>query len=256
VTLSSDSLQLERVSKAGKSMSKFLYSLLSGLKVCASRVTATVGMAGWDYCYVWPEKLANNLSLGISFLWRFWQWSQVFLWQVILFLYRTCLKSQFQKRGKHWAASLLTAPCLPFPVSPLPLRASSPAISQPIWDPLNFWFSQLPNLSPKLCQLSWPPKNHRMTWFGKDLKDHTVPTPFYGQGCPSLDQATRGSIQPGLENLQGWGIHSLSRKWLSPPLWLVAVIPYAVPPNASVLLLLLIADDCVTHLPATFECGI
>lgn len=68
VTLSSDSLQLEHVSKAGKSMSKFLYSLLSGLKVCASRVTATVGMAGWDYCYVWPEKLANNLSLGISFL--------------------------------------------------------------------------------------------------------------------------------------------------------------------------------------------
>lgn len=37
--------------------------------------------------------------------------------------------------------SSLQLPKLPFPESPLPQRASSPAISHPTWDPLIFWFS-------------------------------------------------------------------------------------------------------------------
>jgi len=38
--------------------------------------------------------------------------------------------------------------------------------------------------------------------------------PCHRQGCQPphliLDQAAQGSIQPGFEHLQGWGIHSLS----------------------------------------------
>jgi len=53
-----------------------------------------------------------------------------------------------------------------------------------------------------------------MAWVGRDLKDHQAPTPCHMQGCrPSyltLDQAAQGPIQPGLECLQGWGIHGLS----------------------------------------------
>ena len=59
---------------------------------------------------LWPEKSANNLSLGNCFFWRFWQWSQVFLWQVILFLYKACLKSRFPEHGQNWVVSFLTAP--------------------------------------------------------------------------------------------------------------------------------------------------
>ena len=33
--------------------------------------------------------------------------------------------------------------------------------------------------------------------------------PCYVQGCQPLDQAAQSHIQPGLECLQGWGIHSL-----------------------------------------------
>lgn len=65
---------------------------------------------GWIIAMLWPKKSANNLSLGNCFFWRFWQWSQVFLWQVILFLYKACLKSRFPERGQHWAVSFLTAP--------------------------------------------------------------------------------------------------------------------------------------------------
>ena len=33
--------------------------------------------------------------------------------------------------------------------------------------------------------------------------------PCYVQGCQPLDRAAQSHIQPGLECLQGWGIHSL-----------------------------------------------
>jgi len=53
-----------------------------------------------------------------------------------------------------------------------------------------------------------------MAWVGRDLKDHEAPTPCHRQGLQPpylmLDQAAQGPIQPGLEHLQGWGIHSLS----------------------------------------------
>ena len=44
-----------------------------------------------------------------------------------------------------------------------------------------------------------------MAGVGKDLKDHPVPAPCHGQGCPPPAQAAQGPIQPGFECLQGWG---------------------------------------------------
>jgi len=53
---------------------------------------------------------------------------------------------------------------------------------------------------------------HRMAWVGKDHNAHPVPTPCYVQGRQPADQAAQSHIQPGLECLQGWGIHSLLRQ--------------------------------------------
>jgi len=54
------------------------------------------------------------------------------------------------------------------------------------------------------------PQNPRMVWVGRDLKDHPVPAPCHEQGCHSPALAAEGSIQPGLEYFQGWGVHSFS----------------------------------------------
>ena len=48
-----------------------------------------------------------------------------------------------------------------------------------------------------------------MAWVEKDHSDRLVSTPCYVQGCQPPDQAAQSHIQPGLECLQGWGIHSL-----------------------------------------------
>ena len=48
-----------------------------------------------------------------------------------------------------------------------------------------------------------------MAWVEKDHNTHAVPTPCYVQGRHPADQAAQSHIQPGLECLQGWGIHSL-----------------------------------------------
>ena len=48
-----------------------------------------------------------------------------------------------------------------------------------------------------------------MAWVEKDHNAHPVPTPCYVQGRQPADQAAQSHIQPGLECLQGWGIHSL-----------------------------------------------
>ena len=53
------------------------------------------------------------------------------------------------------------------------------------------------------------PQNHRMAWVEKDHNAHPVPTPCCVQGRQRVDQAAQSHIQPGLECLQGWGIHSL-----------------------------------------------
>ena len=50
---------------------------------------------------------------------------------------------------------------------------------------------------------------HRMAWVEKDHNAHPVPTPCYVQGRQPADQAAQSHMQPGLECLQGWGIHSL-----------------------------------------------
>jgi len=55
-------------------------------------------------------------------------------------------------------------------------------------------------------------QNHRMAWVGKDHNAHPVPIPCYVQGHQPADQAAQSHIQPGLECLQGWGIHSLLRQ--------------------------------------------
>jgi len=48
-----------------------------------------------------------------------------------------------------------------------------------------------------------------MAWVEKDHNEHCVPTPCYVQGHQPADQAAQSHNQPGLECLQGWGIHSL-----------------------------------------------
>ena len=48
-----------------------------------------------------------------------------------------------------------------------------------------------------------------MAWVEKDHSDHAVPTPCYVQGRQPPDQAAQSHTQPGLECLQGWGIHNL-----------------------------------------------
>ena len=48
-----------------------------------------------------------------------------------------------------------------------------------------------------------------MAWIEKDHSAHPVPTPCYVQGRQPAAQAAQSHIQPGLECLQGWGIHSL-----------------------------------------------
>jgi len=58
-----------------------------------------------------------------------------------------------------------------------------------------------------------------MAWVGRDLKDHQPPTPcchrqHHHPPHLILDQAGQGSIQPGLEHLQGRGRHSLSGQLL------------------------------------------
>jgi len=48
-----------------------------------------------------------------------------------------------------------------------------------------------------------------MAWVAKDHNAHPVPTPCCVQGHQPADQAAQSHIQPGLECLQGWGMHSL-----------------------------------------------
>ena len=61
-----------------------------------------------------------------------------------------------------------------------------------------------------LGQVAFCSKNHhRMAWVEKDHNDHLVPTPCYMQRCQPPDQAAQSHIQPGLECIQEWGIHSL-----------------------------------------------
>ena len=61
-----------------------------------------------------------------------------------------------------------------------------------------------------------------MAWVGRDLKDHESPTPpCHRQGHQPphliLDQTVQGPIQPGLEHLQGQGIHNLSEQPVPAP---------------------------------------
>ena len=51
--------------------------------------------------------------------------------------------------------------------------------------------------------------SHRMAWVEKDHNAHPVPTPCYVHSHQPAAQAAQSHIQPGLECLQGWGIHSL-----------------------------------------------
>ena len=48
-----------------------------------------------------------------------------------------------------------------------------------------------------------------MAWIEKDHNDHLLSTSCCMKGHQPADQAAQSHIQPGLECLQGWGIHSL-----------------------------------------------
>jgi len=67
--------------------------------------------------------------------------------------------------------------------------------------------------------------NPRMAWVAKDHSAHPVPTPCYVQGRQPTAQAAQSHIQPGLECLQGWGIHSL----LGQPVQCVTTLWLTVP---------------------------
>ena len=94
---------------------------------------------------------------------------------------------------------------------------------------------------PGFLERNTKPQNHRMAWFGRDLKDHQVPRPLPLSGLPShriiewfelektfkimqfqppcyrqghlpLDSVAQSLSQPGLECLQGQCIHNLSEQ--------------------------------------------
>jgi len=48
-----------------------------------------------------------------------------------------------------------------------------------------------------------------MVGIEKDHNDHRVSTPCYVQGPQPPDQAAQSHIQPGLEWLQEWSVHTL-----------------------------------------------
>jgi len=70
---------------------------------------------------------------------------------------------------------------------------------------ISVWSVLEENLSSRSC-CSWNP---RMAWVAKEHSAHPAPTPCYVQGRQPAAHAAQSHIQPGLECLQGWGIHSL-----------------------------------------------
>jgi len=42
----------------------------------------------------------------------------------------------------------------------------------------------------------------------RKLKHHLVPSPCHGQGHLPPDQVAQSPLQPGLDHLHGWSIHS------------------------------------------------
>ena len=56
-----------------------------------------------------------------------------------------------------------------------------------------------------------------MVWVEKDFKDHLVQLPCHVQGHLPLDQVAQSPVIPGLEHVQGWGIHTFSGQLIPPP---------------------------------------
>ena len=71
---------------------------------------------------------------------------------------------------------------------------------------------ELPGLKGALkpCCFWCRSQSHRKAWVEKDHSAYLIPTPCYVQGHQSAAQAAQSHIQPGLECLQGWGIHRAS----------------------------------------------
>ena len=76
-----------------------------------------------------------------------------------------------------------------------------------------------------------------MAWVEKDHNAHLLSTPCFVQGRQPAAQAAQSHIQPGLECLQGWGIHSL----LGQPKYARAEL------NSAPVLNVGIRTQCVTH---------
>jgi len=56
-----------------------------------------------------------------------------------------------------------------------------------------------------------------MTWVGRDLKDDPVPNLLLWADYHPPAQAAQDLIQPDLQHLQGWGIHSFSGQSMPVP---------------------------------------
>ena len=85
--------------------------------------------------------------------------------------------------------------------------------------PPHFSFLLLPL---RHCE-TWSLQNHRITeWPGLEGTSRimNLQSPCHRQGHQPphlLDQVAQGPIQPGLEHLQGWGIHNLSGQPIPAP---------------------------------------
>ena len=93
-----------------------------------------------------------------------------------------------------------------------------------------------------------------MAWVEKDHSDQWVSTPCYVQGHQPPDQAAQSHIQPGLECLQRWSIHSLLGQPVQcvTTLWVTNKNDYAVNQNPEFTRISYSVQP--RHLPTAFLC--
>jgi len=135
----------------------------------------------------------------------------------------TILKEQFVKLGAGWAPGNPSTLCSP-PALPHALWASFETTSG-FYSTLFFASAEQKEEGCAMALQSTggeemsddmvgiPPViesyNHRMAWVERTTIIIQFQPPCYVQGCQPADQAAQSHIQPGLECLQGWGIHNL-----------------------------------------------
>lgn len=90
-----------------------------------------------------------------------------------------------------------------------------------------------------------------MSWIGRGLKDHLIPTPLPWTENLLVGQVTQNSIQPGLEHFLRWGVHNLSRQPGLMPHCLIVKNFFLI--NKSTLLQVKAIHPCLVTM-CTFTC--